>query len=287
MPFIKEIPILNPKSVPENGDAFFHSTINFFLKFCVLKTVSLKEKMHFKSVFASLLLVTILFGCSSSNINNSEIENNSESPPVDNQNLKLISLGDSYTVGESVCSVCKFPEQLKDSILKNTEKKMVDLKVIATTGWTTTNLKNAINVANLKNEYDLVTLLIGVNNQYQNKPFTIFKTEFRELVNTSKTLAKGDKDKVIVISIPDYAFTPFGNGNESISQDIDMYNNFIEGVCKQYGITYIYITDITREGLENPELVASDGLHPSTLAYSKFVSRLLPKALEKMGLAVN
>ena len=246
----------------------------------------MKLKFWVTYVFPCLF---ILLSCSKNSIEeiNEEPTEIDTGPTEVDQNpfttYNILALGDSYTIGQSVCETCRFPEQLKTSILNNTENKQIDLKIIATTGWTTTNLINAIDDSNLNNEYDLVTLLIGVNNQYQGKPFSIFETEFPELLETASTLAKGDKNNVIVISIPDYAYTPFGNGNESISNDIDKYNTFIENYCSSQNITYIYITDITRMGLENPELVASDGLHPSKLAYSKFVERILPIALEKLN----
>ncbi len=134
-------------------------------------------------------------------------------------------------------------------------------------------------------DYDLVTLLIGVNNQFQNKPFSLYEAEFPILINKAITFAKGDKTNVIVVSIPDYAFTPFGQNRpnpSTISDEIDLYNSFAQNYCEQNGITFINITDITREGLNNPNLVASDGLHPSKLAYSKFVERLRPVAFEKI-----
>ena len=152
------------------------------------------------------------------------------------------------------------------------------------TGWTTTNLKSAIASQNPTNDYDLVTLLIGVNNQYQNKPFSIYEQEFPELVNIAITKAKGIKGNVIVVSIPDYAYTPFGNGNTTISAQIDAYNAFAENYCIQNNITFINITDITRQGLAQPNLVANDGLHPSQLAYKKFVERIYPIVKVKLGL---
>ncbi len=215
-----------------------------------------------------------------------EIEDNTEpeeTPSDTKSSLKILSLGDSYTIGESVCDTCRFPEQLKDSIKEKIDNQDIELKVIARTGWTTTALKGAIENETLAKDYDLATLLIGVNNQYQRRPFDIFEKEFPELVSEAIKYANGKKDNLIVVSIPDYAFTPFGNADSNISQDINKYNSHIENYCKQYGITYIFITDITRKGLENPNLVASDGLHPSTSAYTQFVSRILPYALEKIG----
>ena len=197
--------------------------------------------------------------------------------------LKILSLGDSYTIGQSVCETCRFPEQLKESLKRRVESTSnIQLNIIARTGWTTSNLKNAIVTQNPANDQDLVTLLIGVNNEYQNRPFSIYETEFPQLVNTAIQKAKGDKNKVIVISIPDYAYTPFGKGNSAISQRLDRYNDFARDYCSNNNISYVFITDITRQGLNRPELVASDGLHPSALAYTKFVERILPVALGKL-----
>lgn len=245
-------------------------------------------KLNFPLLWLSLILF-VCIGCSTSSDLNTEapdMEIEDETEPEDTipkSTLKLLSLGDSYTIGESVCDTCRFPEQLKDSIKEKIGNQDVDLKVIARTGWTTGSLKNAIDTETLSEDYDLVTLLIGVNNQYQRAPFNVFEKEFPELVSEATKLVKDDKSNVIVVSIPDYAYTPFGNGNTSISEEIDKYNTFIENYCLQYSITYIYITDITRKGLDNPNLVASDGLHPSTFAYTQFVSRMLPDALEKIG----
>ncbi len=197
--------------------------------------------------------------------------------------IKILSLGDSYTIGESVCNKCRFPEQLKDSLIKETPTNYdFSLKIIAQTGWTTTNLISAIANDNVTSEYDLVTLLIGVNNQYQNKPFSLYENEFPTLVNKAIQLAKEDKSRVIIISIPDYAYTPFGNGNTNISTQIDAYNTFAENYAIQNNITFINITDITRLGLQQPNLVANDRLHPSEIAYSEFVKRILPSAIEKI-----
>ncbi|WP_242156072.1 SGNH/GDSL hydrolase family protein [Aestuariivivens sediminis] len=227
--------------------------------------------------------IIIGLGCSTQHLQDNNINEDFNESESLQTTFRILALGDSYTIGQSVCESCKFPEQLKDSLVRKFEANyQFELKIIATTGWTTTNLIRAIETENITNEYDLVTLLIGVNNQYQNKSFSIYESEFPELVNTAIAKGKSDKNNCIVISIPDYAYTPFGNGNESISSDIDSYNNFAENYCETNGITYINITPITRLGLEQPELVASDGLHPSKLAYSKFVELMLPYAINKL-----
>ena len=201
-------------------------------------------------------------------------------------NLKILSLGDSYTIGQSVCDTCRFPEQLKDSLIDRLDNAdTFTVNIIAQTGWTTTNLISAIESDNPSEDNDLVMLLIGVNNQFQGKLFSLYEQEFPELITTAISLAKNDKTNVIVVSIPDYAYTTFGQnyGNPiETSSEIDMYNTFAENYCNQQNISFVNITDITRQGLDDPSLIASDGLHPSELAYSKFVERLLPIALLKI-----
>ena len=221
------------------------------------------------------------FGCEN---NDDQILIVDDIPIVDQKKeYKILSLGDSYTIGESVCETCRFPEQLKDSLSITFKKDTTfSLQIIAKTGWTTTNLINTIEQKNITDDFDLVTLLIGVNNQFQNKNFSIYEQEFPELIATSIRAANNTKANVIVVSIPDYAFTPFGRGSASISTGIDKYNEFAKSYCDQNGITFVNITDITRQGLTNPNLVASDGLHPSELAYTKFVERILPLAIEKL-----
>ena len=231
-----------------------------------------------KNIFFPIILFVILFmGCSSED---TKLIGDTK------KSIQYLALGDSYTIGEGVCWNCNFPTQLKDSLLQTELFSSVNVKIVAQTGWTTTNLKNAIANENLMANYDLVTLLIGVNNQYQNRPFSLYETEFPELLQTAITLAKGDKNRVIVVSIPDYAFTPFGQSSSNpstISNQLDNYNTFAKNHAESLGISFLNITDITREGLNNPNLVASDNLHPSQLAYRKFVERMFPIAIEKLN----
>lgn len=193
---------------------------------------------------------------------------------------KYLALGDSYTIGESVCDTCRFPEQLKKEVDQSLNKQG-DLKIIAKTGWTTTDLLNAIAQQKPASDYDLVTLLIGVNNQYQGQPFSTYEKEFPLLLDKAIQFAGGNKDHVIVVSIPDYAFTPFGQTKSDpskISKELEQYDAYAKKIADAKGVSFENITPITRKGLEQKNLVASDGLHPSKEAYSQFVKLLSVKA---------
>lgn len=187
------------------------------------------------------------------------------------------------TVEELTFTGCLNNKKVRYFIVEDGEHS-IDLKVIAKTGWTTSDLLGAIQTDDPATDFDLVTLLIGVNNQFQSRPFEVYETEFIELVDKAISFVGEDPSKLIVMSIPDYAFTPFGEfrNPSRISAGIDLYNNYAQDYCEDNGLSYVYITDITREGLDNPSLVASDNLHPSTQAYSGFVERLLPLALTKL-----
>ncbi len=224
----------------------------------------------------SLAFGFILLGCSSGEDTFSK-SNNPKPPVASTAAFHYLALGDSYTVGESVPNDQSFPEQLRDS-LQTSLNTSIALEIIAVTGWRTDNLQNAVNSGTKRASYDLVTLLIGVNNQFQNRPFEQYEREFPDLLERAITLANGSPKNVLVVSIPDYAFTPFGQNRdvEKISREIDAYNEFAATVARDKGVPFVNITDITRKGLEDPSLVANDGLHPSGKAYKQFTHRIYP-----------
>ena len=191
--------------------------------------------------------------------------------------FSYLALGDSYTIGESVAVKKSFPKQLEKR-LEDDLKVKIQTTILAKTGWRTDNLLDAIDDAELKSSYDFVTLLIGVNNQYQGVSFSKYEDEFPMLLAHAIKLANNDPNRVIVVSIPDWAFTPFGQNRDrqKISHEIDTYNDFAEKTAEDSDVHFVHITDITREGLERPELVANDGLHPSGDAYKLFVERITP-----------
>ncbi|MDA7502182.1 SGNH/GDSL hydrolase family protein [Chitinophagales bacterium] len=196
----------------------------------------------------------------------------------ESQQLTYLALGDSYTIGEGVDEDSRWPKQLEKKLMAN-NCTVASTSVLAQTGWTTRDLIESLNTADL-GQFDLVSLSIGVNNQYQGLSFDEFKIEFEELLNASVQLS-GDSSRVFVVSIPDYGLTPFGSSNaETIAQELDNYNDFSAQICEERSIPYIDITTISRTlGASNGAL-ASDNLHPSGSQYAAWVEEILPVVLE-------
>jgi len=195
--------------------------------------------------------------------------------------LYFLALGDSYTIGASVAVEERWPNILVDSLRAN-GFLLHNARIIARTGWTTGRLRNEIATADLDRKYDLVSLLIGVNNQFTGSSFAGFQRDFEILLDTCLSLAK-DKNGVFVLSIPDYGATPFGSGNaQSIGMEIDQYNAYIEATCLKYEIKYFNVTDISRMAAADPTLIAIDGLHPSGKMYALWVDRMLPSIMARL-----
>lgn len=184
------------------------------------------------------------------------------------QPMRFLALGDSYTIGEAVKEEERWPVQLA-ARLRQKGYHLQPPEIIATTGWRTDQLKQAIEKGTQHREYHMVSLLIGVNNQYQGRTAESYQPEFEELLRMAIALAGGKKERVFVLSIPDYGFTPFGRERQqAISKAIDAYNAVNRQVTQNLGVRYYDITGLTRKGLEDAELVATDGLHPSGKMYA-------------------
>ncbi len=184
----------------------------------------------------------------------------------------FLALGDSYTIGQGVSIDERWPVQLKDSLVTD-GIEMQNPMIIAQTGWRTDNLDNGINNANLGDTvFDLVSILIGVNNQYQGRPVEEFRAEYIDLLQRAIDFAGGDKNHVIVLSIPDYGVTPFGYSNkDAIAAAIDEFNAEKQEVTDSMGVRFYNITEISREAETDKSLIAGDSLHPSGKMYKRWV----------------
>jgi lysophospholipase L1-like esterase len=196
------------------------------------------------------------------------------------EKLRFIALGDSYTIGESVAEDQRWPVQLVNKF-RAQGIDCADPTIIATTGWRTDDLKRAIYAAKPAKNFNMVSLLIGVNNQYQGKSAQSYAPEFEDLLIMAIGYAGGDKSKVFVVSIPDYGFTPFGKSKQAdITKALDEFNALNKSITEKHGVKYFNITEISRKGFEDPELVASDGLHPSGKMYALWTD-LIFKGVQK------
>ncbi|NND76844.1 MAG: SGNH/GDSL hydrolase family protein [Flavobacteriales bacterium] len=198
--------------------------------------------------------------------------------PEIQQTFSYLALGDSYTIGQSVPENGRWPVQLVAK-LDTLGIEVDSLKIIAQTGWTTANLQNAMDQEVLE-DFDMVSLLIGVNNQYQGSDMEVFEKGFVDLLQRAVLIA-GGTEKVFIVSIPDYGVTPFGAGNsEQIAEELDAYNTFMQQTCMDQDIHFVDITEISRDLGDGPNALAPDNLHPSAYQYNIWAEEILPMAVE-------
>ncbi len=227
--------------------------------------------------YALLSLLTIFFvDCKKNSVPITTSDTNTSS-------LTYLALGDSYTIGESVAENQRWPVQLA-ARLSSENFSFKAPQIIAKTGWTTDELNKGIDQAEPKGPYDLVSLSIGVNNQFRGRSAQEFESEFQALVNRAIGFAGNNKDRVLVLSIPDYGVTPFGaNRNPvKIAKEIDDFNAIKKKICEQEGIAYFDITALSRKAANDNSLIASDGLHPSGKMYREWVDLIVADVKAKL-----
>lgn len=194
--------------------------------------------------------------------------------------IRYLALGDSYTIGESVSEEQRWPIQLAKLLVK--EGVQAQVTIIARTGWTVDELWDGIQANPPGGTYDLVTLLIGVNDQYRGYPLDGYREDFRFMLGKAVEYAGGDPDKVIVLSIPDWGVTPFaaGRDSEEIMKKIDQFNLVNHEETRKSGAHYVEVTSISREAVNDRALIASDELHPSGKMYAMWAEKVLPVVKE-------
>lgn len=199
--------------------------------------------------------------------------------------LRYLALGDSYTIGESVDVNERWPFQLAETLSARLDSvTFAEPDLIATTGWTTSELDSAMDLKNIDTaRYDLVSLLIGVNNQYRGLPVEEYAPEYRELLERAINIA-GNPDRVFVVSIPDYGFTPFGaNNQEEISSELFYFNDTCRAITEEMGVAHYNITPISQQWPEMQDWVAPDGLHPSGAQYTAWVQHFADSVAMQLG----
>ena len=201
-------------------------------------------------------------------------------PSAGSDQLRFLALGDSYTIGESGPEHERWPNQLVDLLREQGVADFAKPHIIATSGWTTDELAAGIAAAKPRANYTLVSLLIGVNNQYRGRPVKEYRDQFRSLLDTAIRLA-GDRERVMVLSIPDWGVTPFAEGRDraQIATEIDAFNGVNHEESVAAGVHYVDVTAISRRAAIEPALIADDGLHPSGPMYREWAELVLPVVL--------
>lgn len=198
--------------------------------------------------------------------------------------MKYLALGDSYTIGEAVEQSGSFPYQLASQIQAKTGNVFTEIKTIAKTGWTTDELQEAILQQSPASDYDLVTLLIGVNNQYRSYSMFQYSKELDALLRQAISFAKGKASHVLLIGIPDYGCTPFGAGQaQHIDAELKRYNFMCKETADRYSVTFVPIFEISKLASSQPALIASDQLHPSAMMYELWVNEIIPHAMRMVN----
>jgi len=190
----------------------------------------------------------------------------------------FLALGDSYTIGEGVPDEGRWPVQLV-ARLREAGIAIGAPRIVATTGWTTDELSAAMDVAALQPGYALVTLLIGVNNQYRGRPATEYREQFLALLQRATELSR-DARRVVVVSIPDWGVTAFAEGRDraAIARDIDTFNAIARDETLRMHARWVDVTAASREAGAKHGMLVDDGLHPSAAQYAEWVKRILPEA---------
>jgi lysophospholipase L1-like esterase len=198
--------------------------------------------------------------------------------------LRILALGDSYTIGEGVAPDDRWPIRLA-TLLRACGMIVDEPIVVARTGWTTDELFDGIDAVRPPGSYGLVTLLIGVNNQYRARSADEYRMQFRALLVRAISFADAKASHVIVVSIPDWSVTPFAEGRDRarIASEINAFNAINRDETERAGARYVDITPISRDAEKKMSLVASDGLHPSAQMYEEWVMLILPVAVRALG----
>lgn len=194
---------------------------------------------------------------------------------------RYLALGDSYTIGEGVNDQDCWPNQLV-ALLRARSVEIGDAHIVARTAWTTDELSDAIDSERPRGPFDLVTLLIGVNDQYRSRPVATFASEFTQLLRRARKFGRNTSARTIAISIPDWGATPFAEGRDRalIGNEIATYNRRAEELATAAAARWVDVTEISRAMLTDPSLVAVDGLHPTAAMYRRWAEHLLPTALQ-------
>lgn len=236
--------------------------------------------MYYLKLSLFPFIICALLSCGSASTNSEKTVDHMQQPSS-SETLTYLALGDSYTIGEGVSESQRFPNQLVDQLNSETNNNWGKPKIIAQTGWTVEELAEGINKEKIDGStYDLVTLLIGVNNQYRGRSVESYKVEFEKMLARAIDFAGGDIEHVVVISIPNWGITPFAQAKNvdlaAVEKQIHTYNQVKREICEEKGIVFVDISAVYNESGAQIEMLAEDELHPSGQMYENWINEILP-----------
>ena len=242
-----------------------------------------------RGIFLSIFLLSA--SCETQNSSDDQIitndieKDNSKLNEIDIINssvskFSFLALGDSYTIGEGVEESKRWPNQFIE-IAYEKGLYFEKPKIIAQTGWKTYDLLNAINETNFTKKYDYVSLLIGVNNQFNSRSIYEFEEDLDKIMDKIDIVRKNN-GSTIIISIPDWGYTPFAESynRDTISYEINLFNKSLKNFADKNDIKYVDVTEISRKTLNEDDLLASDNLHPNGLMYFEWAKKIYEKWID-------
>lgn len=229
------------------------------------------------------LLLALLSACAGPAAMLAPTATPASTPALTGPAIPFLALGDSYTIGEGETAAHRWPVQLA-ALARPQGLNLAEPDIIARTGWTTAELQDAIKAANNQKTYGLVSLLIGVNNQYRGQSVALYRTEFRALLATAIGYAGGQPRHVVVLSIPDWGVTPFayGRNQTQIAQEIDQFNLAAHEECQHADVAFVDITPLTRSAAGDKSQFTTDGLHYTSAQMQQWARQALPVVQQQL-----
>jgi lysophospholipase L1-like esterase len=227
--------------------------------------------------FLPLLFLSLLAGCAT------HVPMTTPPAPAATTGISYLALGDSYTIGEGAPEDGRWPVQLA-ALAQAQGLPLTQPTIIARTGWTTAELQDAIRAAHNTHTYGLVSLLIGVNNQYRGQSVALYRQEFRALLATALAFAGGQPRHVLVLAIPDWGQAPFAEGRDraQIAQEIDQFNAVAHEECQHADVAFVDITPLTRAAVGDEKQFVADGLHYTGAQMQQWAALALPVVQQQL-----
>lgn len=192
--------------------------------------------------------------------------------------IRYVVIGDSYSSGEGVRVADAWPAVLTNHL----QAQGIDIELIdnlAKSGWTSEDaLRGQLpRFENLQPTF--ATLMIGANDAFRGVQIEEFRKNFNTLLDRMLAVLP-NKDRLLVITIPDYTLSPQGKAYESqTSADIELYNAVIKTEAKNRNLAIVDIFPLSQNLAKDTSMFVADGLHPSAKQLAEWEKVIFQAAL--------